>query len=893
MRRNIKEGKKTRRYYREKKVKGQKLKRFLFLLAVVFIFLATVSAITSYAAVKYFLKDLPEFDLGQLEPAETSFIYDKDGNLVTPIMGVENRIIVSLDEISPYLIDAFISIEDERFEEHMGFDIRGILRALWHNLTRQDGTTQGGSTITQQLVKDAYLTPEKTIKRKIQEVYLSYKLERIFSKEEILELYLNRIFFDYNAYGVEAAARTYFGKSAKDLTLAEAAMLAGIPNLPGRYSPYRNFEEAKKRQKVVLYQMVKTGRITQAEADAAYREELTLAGIPKRKYPHPWFVDYVIMDELPDILSTLPGYQDLSPAEIQKKIYTGGLHVYTTLDQRIQQAVTEVVENPDNYKRLRDETQVALIVAEPATGQAAAMVGGRSYDSSGSDLFNRVTDQKYQVGSVLKPILAYGPAFDKGLATPATVLDDSPCFFPGTPPYYPENFDMRFMGLMSARRALALSRNVPAIRLFNQLGVETGKEYAAKMGIEFAEQDVGLALVVGGISGVTPWQIAQAYSVLANEGVRTDLTTITKIVDHEGNVIYEYQPKREVVMSEEAAWLTTSCLIDAVQSGTATYLRIGRPVAAKTGTSDKKRDAWMAAYTPDYVAVIRVGEDYTLESRNKTGIYESYYVIGQFMNPVLKAIHEDLPVKNFTRPGSLKQVAICKKSGLRAGEHCPEADITTDWFTVETIPTETCDRHIAVEVCRETGLLASEFCPSETQIFFKRPEYIATDERWNGAPGRIPEDAAEGVPPTETCSKHSPFYQHHDDELRLHARLLNKDGDILLSWRRIRGAEAYYISRRNKNDNMFELISMQHVSVSLSYLDEALPSGTYIYQVIAVNNEGEQIAVGVSDPVVVGDPEPNPPPGEDDEEGEPGENDDNEEENTPGGRPGTWPPGRR
>ena len=220
MRRNIKRGK-NQGGITEKKSKRAKLKRFLFLLAVVFIFLATVSAITSYAAVKYFLKDLPEFDLGQLEPAETSFIYDKDGNLVTPIMGVENRIIVSLDEISPYLIDAFISIEDERFEEHMGFDIRGILRALWHNLTRQDGTTQGGSTITQQLVKDAYLTPEKTIKRKIQEVYLSYKLERIFSKEEILELYLNRIFFDYNAYGVEAAARTYFGKSAKDLTLAK------------------------------------------------------------------------------------------------------------------------------------------------------------------------------------------------------------------------------------------------------------------------------------------------------------------------------------------------------------------------------------------------------------------------------------------------------------------------------------------------------------------------------------------------------------------------------------------------------------------------------------------------------------------------------------------------
>ncbi|NLM45272.1 MAG: PBP1A family penicillin-binding protein [Firmicutes bacterium] len=883
--------KKEGKNVRPRKVKKNRLKRLLTVVAVLFIFFTCAGAITAYAAIQHFMKDLPAFDLSALEPDKTSFLYDKDGELVTPLMGVENRIIVSLDEMSPYLINAFLAIEDYRFYEHPGFDLRGILRALWFNLTDKSGSMQGGSTITQQLVKNAFLTPERTIKRKIQEVYLAYKLEQVFSKDEILEFYLNRIFFDYNAYGVEAAAQTYFGKSAKDVTLAEAAMLAGIPNLPGKYSPYRNFEEAKKRQKVILERMVEVGMITREEADAAYAEELKLAGIPSRSYPHPWFVDYVIMDELPRLLQTLPDYKDFSLEQIQAKIYTSGLHIYTTLDQRIQQAVTEIIDNPDNYKKLRDETQAAVIVVEPKSGHISAIVGGRNYDAKNSGIFNRATDGKWQAGSVLKPILAYAPAFNEGIATPGTILDDAPTEFPGTPPYYPNNFDMRFQGLMTARQALAASRNVPAARLLNELGIEKGKEYATRMGIQFEEADTGLAMVVGGLTGgVNPLQVAQAYSVLANEGIRTDLTTITKIVDSNGKVIYEHEPNQEEILSPEAAWLTTSCLIDAVRSGTATYLKIGRTVAAKTGTSDKKRDAWMAAYTPDYVTVFWIGED-KWPDKDEFGIYESYYVIGNFMNPILKTVHEDLPESSFKRPESLRQVTICNKSGLLPGEFCPPEHLTTDWFPRNAVPTETCNLHTELEICTVSGKLASEFCPPEhreKQIFFNRPEFITTDKRWAGKVGRGPEDAVN-LPPTETCDLHT---SRPDGITILKAWQNPFTGDITLTWNEVEGAVGYLVSRKGPDagDENYVLLTQSPLAV-LTFTDTVQLPGVYTYQVVAVNEEGVKSApltTSINIETLPGIPfEPGEPeePGGPEEPGEPAEP---AEPENPG-----QPPGRR
>lgn len=882
---------------RTKQRKKHKLKRLFSVLVIIFVLLATVASVTAYAAVKYFLSDLPPLDLKQLEPAKTSFLYDREGNLVTPLMGAENRVILTLDEISPYLVNAFIAIEDDRFFEHPGFDLRGIMRAVWNNIFKKSGVIQGGSTITQQLVKDAFLTPERTLKRKVQEIYIAYKLEKLFSKEEILELYLNRIFFDYNAYGVEAAAQTYFNKSAKDVTLAEAAMLAGIPNLPGRYSPYRNFEEAKKRQRIILNRMAELGMITKEEAEAAANEELKLAGIPKRTYPHPWFVDHVVLEEAPKILKQLPEYEQMTEGEIQAHIYTSGLHIYTTLDQRIQQALTEILDNPEMYsKNVREEgkpvqPQTAAVVAEPDTGYVVAIFGGRENDSIGA--FNRATDGKWQAGSVLKPILAYAPAFNEGLASPATVLDDAPTEFAGIPPYYPNNYTMRFLGLVTARYALAHSLNIPAVHLLNQLGVEKGKEYAKRMGITSFddEHDLGLSMVVGGLyRGVSPWDVAQAFAVLANEGIRTDFTTITKIVDSNGRVIYEHEPNREEILSPEAAWLTTSCLLDTVRYGTATSLKIGRPVAVKTGTSEYARDAWVAAYTPDYVTTFWLGEDSW--PQGKEGNYRSFEIVGKFMNPILKAIHEDLPVNDFTRPSTLRSAAVCKKSGKRPGEFCPESEIITDWFKRDQLPSEICDLHVEVEICSETGLLASEFCPEEVRekkVFLNRPPYIATDKRWPGRVGRIPEDAAL-MPPTETCDKHvssSPSPDH--SEANFTARQISLNGDILLSWKPVPKAKGYWLARKGPEDSEFVRIVSEPI-IGVRFTDRVDLPGTYTYQIIAVNDEGVESAPLTTSVIVRSEleepeapqdpPEPEEPnmPQEPKEPQEPGRDEEDEED---------------
>ncbi|HZK25789.1 MAG TPA: PBP1A family penicillin-binding protein [Oscillospiraceae bacterium] len=856
-----------------KNLRKQRLKRLFLILSIIFVVFAAVTAITTYAAVKYYMADLPPFDPTELEPAQTSFMYDKDGELVTPLMGAENRIIVPLDQMSPDLVDAFIAIEDDRFYDHPGFDARGMFRAFIYNLTNQSGKMQGGSTITQQLVKNTFLTPERTIKRKLQELYLSYQLERIYSKEEILEFYLNRIFFDFNAHGVEAAAQTYFGKSANDVTLGEAAMLAGIPNLPGKYSPYRDFEEAKKRQEIILTRMAEINAITQAEAEAAKAEEIVLSGIPERSYPHPWFVDHVILDEAPEKLATLPEFADLTIAEIKTKLYTSGLHIYTTLDQRIQQDVVNILDNPKYYRKSFrvEETkpiqpQTAVVVADPTTGHVAALVGGRLYETE-INVFNRSTKGRMQAGSVLKPIIAYGPAFNEGLASPGTVLDDAPKVFKGN--YFPNNYDMSFRGLVTVRNAIANSYNIPAIRLLDQLGVEKGKEYAKRMGLTSLTNDHGLSMVVGGLNeGVSVWDTTQAFSVLANEGIRTDLTTITKIVDSDGNVLYEQEPNKEEILSPQAAWLTTSALIDTVRIGTASALRIGRTVAVKTGTSEYAHDAWMAAYTPQYVTVFWMGQD-SWPKPKAEGDYRSFEVTPRFMNPILKAVHKDLKKVEFKRPDGLRKVTICSKSGLRPGEFCPDEHIVTDWFTSSTIPKGTCEMHVELEVCSISGLWPTEFCPQElleTKAFLNRPEYIKTDGRWPGRSGRTPRDA-ELMPPKEDelCDKHT---SRPEDVKNLKAKQVSDNGNVELSWKAVNGASGYLIARKGPGEGAFVSLTSSPVTAT-TFTDQGLAPGAYSYQLTAISAEGVKSSTTTTTIKVEPPPPPPPPPVEEEPPVEP------------------------
>lgn len=835
-------GKKTARKKNSSKKTGVKIKKLLLAILIVFMVMGLAATAVTYKVVSAYLADVPDFDPRVLVPSVTSFVFDKNGAEVTPLMGEITRIVVPLEQIPKHMVDAVLAIEDDRFYDHPGFDLRGIMRAAWKQFRNQSFGAQGGSTITQQLVKLAFLTPEKQMKRKVQELYLAIKMEREYTKDEILEFYLNRIEYDYNAAGVEAAAHTFFGKSIREVTLAEAAMLAGIPNLPAKYSPFRNLQESMKRRNIILNRMLELGMISGQEAEEAKNEEPVLLDLPSRAYPFPHFIDYVIHDEMLRILKEIPQYKDTTVAERYDIIYKGGLKIYTTLDQRLQQVAEDTINNASLYPKTFTQDgkplqpQAAVIVADHKTGQIKAMVGGREY--SKDNVLNRAVKGKSQAGSVLKPIVAYAPAFNEGIAVPSTVIDDSPWVWSikGSEPWYPNNYDRTFVGLVTAREALARSFNIPAARLVMELGVEKSKEYAQKMGITTIEKDRGPSLVLGGLTeGLKVIDAAQAFAVLANQGVRTDFVTILKIQDRFGKVIYEHTPRSSVVLSAEAAFLTTSVLQDAVRIGTVRGLQIGRPVAAKTGTSDRSRDAWLAAYTPELVAAFWIGRD--SYAANEDGQYSAWIVTPPFMNPILKAAHEGLPVTEFVRPETISPpIPVCKKSGKRPSPLCPPEDIIYDYFPHAMIPFEICDIHIEVEICSESGLLPTEFCPPGTiikKVFLNRPPYIVTDENWVGDIGRGPKDAGL-MPPTEFCNIHTEQPQPPRD---LSAEYRD-DGSVLLQWQPPDGQTAgYLVYRKAPGEDSYRVLTVWPITVR-SFTDSNISEGLYSYRVYNVNAEG-------------------------------------------------------
>jgi penicillin-binding protein 1A len=847
-------GKKGKAKVRLNKVK-RKLRtgRLLKLLLALFLFVVLVALVATYNVVGAYLADVPRFNPDVVvAPPESPIIFDRNGEEVTKLRGAENRIIVPLEQISPYLVQAFIAIEDERFYEHSGFDFEAFMRAVFVTLRELDFGIQGGSTITQQLANTAFLTHDKTVRRKVQELYLAFHLERTFTKDEILEFYLNMIFFDFNAYGVEAAARTYFGKSASEVTLAEAAMLAGIPNLPGRYSPRRNPEAAQSRQRLVLSRMYELGKITREEMTQAVEETeqriaegTWLTPLPKRAFPY--FSDFV-KSKVIEILRNIPGYED--------SLYRGGLRIYTTLDQKVQRVAEETLSNDKLYPRPRRsaaagqpvQPQAAVVVADPQTGHIRAIVGGRQYEEDVQLAFNRAVDMTRPAGSVLKPIIAYAPAFEEGIAAPATVLDDSPAIWeqPGQPPYTPENYEPNFSGLVTARYAVTVSLNVPAVRLFEQLGIEKGLEFAERMGIStlvrpapgVEKNDFNLSSVLGGLTdGLSVIDAAQAYAVLANRGIRTDLVAVLRIEDRNGKVLFEHIPRSQVVLSAESAYLMTSVLQDVVRTGTATRLRIGRPVAAKTGTSTGHLDAWLVAYTPDIVAAFWAGFD-----KNDGPVWAGGRIAPAFLNPIMIAAHEGLAKREFARPAGISPaVAVCRKSGKIPGPHCPPDSIVSDIFPHNQIPRDICDLHVAVEICRESGLLATELCPPDSKVrrvFLNRPPYLTTDDRWRvegrPAPGRVPADSGP-LPPVALCNVHTTSNQAEPRDL---SAVHQPDGTILLAWHPAEGGPAGYLVYRRAPGQAAYLPLTPGAITGLTFTDRTEVPGLYSYQVYAISTAG-------------------------------------------------------
>ena len=595
-----------------------------------------------------------------IRPPASSLVYDSDGNEIATIHAAENRMPVKLDQVPKNLQDAFVAVEDNRFYDHIGVDPRGIARAIWANL-RGRTVSEGGSTITQQLAKNAYLTQDRTLKRKIQEVFLALRLEHQYTKSEILELYLNQIYFGQGAYGVQAAARTYFGKDVEDLTLNECAMLAGIPKSPNYYSPLNNLQAAQERKATVLDQMVKYGYLDSATAEKTKQEKPDLVKPDPAKDDKgeaSYFVDYVT--------------QKLIDKYGADAVYKDGLQVYTTIDMDMQRAAEKAMKGlPSGRKDSNGvvQPQGALVALDPHTGYVKAMVGGR-----GTDQFNRATMAERQPGSAFKPFV-FAAALENKFS-PSTVINDSPIKIGD---WEPQNDEHTFSGPVTMRQVAQHSMNVPTVKIAQKLGIEKVLYYAQEMGIstlvmDGPHNDKNLASALGGLTkGVTPLELTSAYGTFANKGVHVDPVVIVKVLDRNGKVIDEANPEQHNVISESSAADLTSMLQDVIRAGTGRRASIGRPAAGKTGTTSDYHDAWFVGYTPDLVASVWIGND---DNTSLGGIYGGTVpatIWKDFMTEALKGT----PAKDFDGSessggdsiGSLeddKSTAVTKKSAAPA-----------------------------------------------------------------------------------------------------------------------------------------------------------------------------------------------------------------------------------
>lgn len=553
-------------------------------------------------------------NLKEISPTATTILYDDAGTEIGTIHAVEDRRPVKLSQIPKDLQNAFIATEDNRFYQHHGVDFKGIARALYTNITGNQ-VAEGGSTITQQLAKNAYLTQERTITRKIQEAMLAVFLEYKYSKDEILEMYLNQIYFGRGAYGVEVAAQTYFNKDVKDLDLNECAMLAGIPKSPNYFSPLNNYQAAMDRKVIVLDQMQKYNYISPTTANELKKTDLVLKKEEKESKFASYFINYVT--------------EKLVEAYGEDAVFKKGLKVYTTLNSNMQKLGEQQIQGIYVSRSGKvAQPQGALVSIEPKTGKIKAMVGGR-----GTDDFNRATLAERQPGSSFKPFV-FVTALMQGY-TPDSIIQDSPISFGG---WSPQNYGRSFSGAVTMRTVAIRSLNVPTIRLANDIGIENVLDTATKLGItSFVETDKTLPASIGGLTnGVIPLDMATAYATFANDGIKNSPICFDKVIDINSNkeLALPIQEQTRVIDSENTR-LLTSMLKDVVTRGTGTHANIGRDAAGKTGTTDNYKDAWFCGYTPDLATVVWLGNDDGVSLPGITGGNLPAEIWGRYMQRAL------------------------------------------------------------------------------------------------------------------------------------------------------------------------------------------------------------------------------------------------------------------
>ncbi len=656
-------------------------------------------------------KDLPSLaQLHNIEPSLITRVYDKNGILLKEYYN-QRRTLVPYNKIPPYLIDCLLAVEDRKFYDHWGIDSRRILGALFHNIISFNLTAQGASTLTQQLARTLFLTPEKLFSRKIKEMLTAIKIERTYSKNQILQMYLNQHYFGKGAYGIQAAAQIYFSKNAEDLTLPESAILIGLLKSPTPYNPINHPTKALRRRNIVYNSLVDFGKLDQTMADSLKQLPLVINPLKEQVGESPYFTEMV--------------RQYISKKYGETALYNSGLTIYTTLDldlqhyaetaietkltqiqsqmeqailpddERYEQYTIEVPDtaNPDTTIRLYKQIQGALMCIDNTTGGVLALVGGKDFSQS---KFNRVTQAYRQPGSSFKPIV-YTTAIDNGFK-PTDLFIDSPIVLTsGGEEWRPSNFDNSFRGEMTLRDGLRVSRNLIAIKLMMNPLVTPQQvvSYARRMGIT-SELNPVPSLAIGS-SEVTLWEMATAFSVFPNGGIRKEPFYITKILDRYGNIL-EHQEKadQEEVLSPQTAYIMTNMLETVINAGTgfgARRMGFKRPAAGKTGTTNGFTDNWFIGFTPQLTTTVWVGYDDKTTigtERGEVGATTALPIWTEFM----KAACANLPPKEFPVPVGIYTATICLDSGKLATDRCSR--VVTDIFTEATLPRSHCNlKHLA------------------------------------------------------------------------------------------------------------------------------------------------------------------------------------------------------
>lgn len=769
----VKENKKEKKT--KKKGKHPKLMLALkIIIALVIIAVIVVAGVIAGVFFGFFGDDLKITADALNIKTENSVLIDLNGNQVATLNGEENREVILLSEMGEYLPKAFVAIEDKRFYEHNGVDIKRTLGAVAKYIS--GNSSYGGSTITQQLIKNATGDKGKDWQRKVREIAKALQIEREMSKDQILESYLNTIPLGggaKNVYGVKVASKYYFDKNPTELTIAQSAYIAGINHSPNLYNPFKetpNTEKINDRTKTVLKEMIDQGKINQEQYDAAIAE--VNAGLAFKEGNITSYNSLTQTEEaaVKQVAREYAEQYDLEYDIALQKIQSSGYKIYITENKILQNMVDETYTTNESWIKTKQVTrkdsdgnktkitvqlQSAMVIIDHKTGYVIASRGVLGEKTPWGT--NRVTEAGHQPGSSIKPIAVIAPSIQEGLITAGTVVDDTPVRYGS---YSPRNSGGGYNGLMNIRYILRISQNIPEVKMMRKLTPAKSMEYLKSFGVStLSKGDEGVALALGGVGkGISPLEMAGAYATIANNGVYIEPTFYIKVEDSDGNIVMEKKQETHRVLSEQNAWIVQSLLTEPTGTGltgsagaTGTRARVsGMQTCGKTGTTNDTTATWFCGFTPYYTAAMYFGFDEPQDGGS--GVPGSSTVASRW-GIIMNKVHKGLDSAKFSKPGGIVSARICSDSGLRATANC-EADqrgsrVYSEYYVKGTAPSKTCTTHVKVKICKETGKVANEFCTDvEEKVYITRAN-SEKDTSWQKAKD------AEFMAPTENCDKHT------------------------------------------------------------------------------------------------------------------------------------------